>query len=180
MFYASRVAEHHDGEVERQVVKPREFILYADESTQKGTHYSYFFGGLLIPSDMVEPVSSALAAEKLRLNLHNEVKWTKTSQNYLEKYIRLMSLFFKFIQSGDVKVRIMFTPNSQLPRSLSKHHRENKYTLLYWQFIEHAFDVRYSDLGPCNNPVRLQIIVGRAPSFPLQDKRDFRQHSFTS
>ena len=54
---------------------PREFILYADESTQKGTHYSYFFGGLLIPSDMVEPVSSALAAEKLRLNLHNEVKW---------------------------------------------------------------------------------------------------------
>ncbi len=91
---------------------PREFILIADESTQKGPRYSNFFGGLLISSDRVEPVSSALAEEKLRLNLRNEVKWKKTSRNYLEKYIQLVSFFFNFVRSGDVKVRIMFTPNS--------------------------------------------------------------------
>ncbi len=96
---------------------PREYLLYADESIQKGPLYSSFFGGLLIPSDRVEPVSLALAEEKLRLNLRNEVKWKKTSLNYLKKYIQLVSFFFNFVRSGDVKVRIMFTPNQFLPRN---------------------------------------------------------------
>ena len=79
---------------------PREFILIADESTQKGPLYSNFFGGLLISSDRVEPVSSALAEEKLRLNLRNEVKWNKVSLNYLGKYRQLMSLFFEFVRTA--------------------------------------------------------------------------------
>lgn len=151
---------------------PREFILIADESIQKGPLYSSFFGGLLIPSDRVEPVSSALAEEKLRLNLRNEVKWKKTSLNYLEKYIQLVSFFFNFVRSGDVKVRIMFTPNHFLPRNLSRYHRENKYTLLYYQFIKHAFDFRYCDLGP--GQIALQIRLDDLPGTP-QQKRVFKQ-----
>ncbi|MDE0608397.1 MAG: hypothetical protein OXH77_00605 [Anaerolineaceae bacterium] len=150
---------------------PREFTLIADESTQKGPRYSNFFGGLLISSDRVEPVSSALAEEKLRLNLRNEVKWKKTSRNYLEKYIQLVSFFFNFVRSGDVKVRIMFTLNSLLPRKLSKHHRANKYSLLYYQFIEHAFDYRYSDLGP--GRIYLQIRLDNLPGTPSQKQEFF-------
>ena len=150
---------------------PREFILIADESTQKGPLYSNFFGGLLIPSDRVEPVSSALAAEKLRLNLHNEVKWKKTSLNYLQKYIQLVSFFFDFVRSGDVKVRIMFTPNSLLPRKLSKQHRANKYSLLYYQFIKHAFDYRFSNLGP--GRIYLQIRLDNLPGTPRQKQEFF-------
>ena len=151
---------------------PREFILIADESTQKGPLYSNFFGGLLIPSDRVEPVSSALAQQKLRLNLRNEVKWKKTSLNYLQKYIQLVSFFFDFVRSGDVKVRIMFTSNQFLPRNLSRYHRENKYTLLYYQFIKHAFDFRYCDLGP--GQIALQIRLDDLPGAP-QQKRAFMQ-----
>lgn len=153
----------------------REFILIADESTQKGPHYSNFFGGLLISSDRIEAVSLALAEEKLRLNLHNEVKWNKTSRHYLGKYIQLVSLFFNFVRSGDVKVRIMFTPNQFLPRNLSRYHRENKYTLLYYQFIKHAFDFRYCDLGP--GQIALQIRLDDLPGTP-QQKRVFMQYLY--
>lgn len=96
---------------------PREFILYADESVQKGAYYSNFFGGILIPSNMVGPVSATLASEKRRLYLKDEVKWKKTSRNYLEKYMLLMNCFFSFIHTDIIKVRIMFTPNSLLPRN---------------------------------------------------------------
>ena len=150
---------------------PREYILYADESTQKGAHYSSFFGGLLIPSDMVEPVSSALAAEKLRLNLHNEVKWKKVSQNYLVKYKLLMSQFFEFVQDDIIKVRIMFIPNSRIPQRLSKLHRANKYTLLYYQFIKHAFDYRYCNLGP--GRIYLQVRMDNLPGTPPQKQEFF-------
>ena len=154
----------------RQFVTPREFILYADESTQKGAHYSSFFGGLLISSQMSGPVSSALAAEKQRLNLHNEVKWQKVSQNYLVKYKLLLSRFFEFVQADIIKVRIMFIPNSRIPQRLSKHHRANKYNLLYYQFIKHAFDFRYCDLGP--GKISLQIRLDDLPGTP-QQKRVF-------
>ena len=150
---------------------PREFILYADESTQKGAHYSSFFGGLLISSQMSGPVSSALAAEKRRLNLHNEVKWKKVSQNYLVKYKQLMSQFFEFVQDDIIKVRIMFIPNSRIPQRLSKHHRANKYTLLYYQFIKHAFDYRYSNLGP--GRIYLQVRMDNLPGTPPQKQEFF-------
>ncbi len=120
----------------------------------------------MIPSHLVGPVSSELAAEKRRLNLHNEVKWKKTTQNYLDKYCRLMSVFFGFVQTGDVKVRIMFTPNSRLPRHLSRYHRENKYSLLYYQFIKHAFDYRYCDLAP--GRISLRIFLDNLPGTPYQ------------
>ena len=134
-----------------------EFFLYADESTDKGAHFSNFFGGLLVSSDMVEPISLALASEKLHLNLHQEVKWNKTSRNYLGKYCQLMSLFFAYVRSGDVKVRIIFTPNSRLPRNLSKYHRDHKFNLLYYQFIKHAFDFPYCDLGAGQIPLRILL-----------------------
>jgi len=153
-------------------VPPREFILIADESTQKGPLYSNFFGGLLISSDRVEPVSSALAEEKLRLNLRNEVKWNKTSLNYLGKYCHLMSLFFKYVRSGDVKVRITFTPNSRLPLDLSRYHRDHKFNLLYYQFIRHAFDFQYCDLGTAQ--ISLQIFLDTL-SGSMQKKHEFAQ-----
>ena len=60
-------------------------------------------------------VTSALNLKKAELHFHGEVKWTKVTGNYLSKYMELMTLFFSFVKSGKIKVRIMFRNNADEP-----------------------------------------------------------------
>ena len=77
-----------------------EYILYCDESSSEGPKYSDFFGGCIINSADLKNVESALNAKKDELNLHGEIKWTKVTAQYLEKYIAMVDLFFDFIRDG--------------------------------------------------------------------------------
>ena len=74
-----------------------EYILYCDESSQKGPKYSDFFGGCLVSSKDLLEVTNALEVKKTELFMRGEVKWSKVTENYLNKYIELMTLFFSFI-----------------------------------------------------------------------------------
>ena len=71
-----------------------EYIIYSDESVSKGEYFSDFFGGALVTNTNFNEVNSALEAKKKELNLTGEIKWTKTSVAYLEKYKQMMDLFF--------------------------------------------------------------------------------------
>lgn len=75
-----------------------EFIIYSDESVSQGDLFSDFFGGALVTSEDLNDVNAALEAKKQELNLFGEIKWTKVSVNYLEKYRQMMDLFFSFIK----------------------------------------------------------------------------------
>lgn len=70
-----------------------EYILYCDESSSDGPKYSDFFGGCIINSVDLKNVENALNAKKDELNLHGEIKWTKVTAQYLEKYIAMVDLF---------------------------------------------------------------------------------------
>jgi hypothetical protein len=71
-----------------------EYILYADESDQKGKYFSNFYGGALIASKYIEPVNRILNQKKIELNFYGEIKWTKITEIYAEKYIKMMNCFF--------------------------------------------------------------------------------------
>jgi hypothetical protein len=73
---------------------PKEYIIYCDESEKAGKHFSNFYGGALETSDDIDNVRDALATKKAELNLFDEVKWTKITEAYEEKYKELMSCFF--------------------------------------------------------------------------------------
>jgi len=62
-----------------------EYILYCDESSQKGPKYSDFFGGCMVSGKDILEVTSALNTKKAELHFHGEVKWTKVTGNYLSK-----------------------------------------------------------------------------------------------
>ncbi len=158
-----------------ETVPPREYILYADESIERGAFFSNCYGGLLISSRDRGAVISVLEAEKARLNLHGEVKWQRVTLNYLDKYQRLTSVFFNFVRDGRIRMRILFTDNFRAPNSLASLNFKERYLLLYLAFIEHTFDVRYRT--PCNNPVRLRLLLDELP-VPAEDKRDFRQQLY--
>lgn len=154
---------------------PREYILYADESVEKGTYFSNFYGGLLISSRDRSAVISALEAEKARLNLYGEVKWQKVTPNYLDKYRSLSSLLFDLVRDGKVRLRILFTDNANAPDGLALLSHSQRFLQLYLAFIEHAFDIRFR--SPRDEPVRLRILLDELP-VPVDDKRAFRQHVY--
>lgn len=134
-----------------------EYVIYTDESEKKGKFYSNFYGGVLVRSPDLQPAIAHLEQEKIRLNLHREVKWQRVTENYLEKYIALMDCFFDEVAAGRVKVRVMFTQNQFIPTGLSPEQRRAEYHLLYYQFIKHAFGLRYAGIAGQEVLVRLNM-----------------------
>lgn len=116
-----------------------EYILYCDESSSKGEKYSDFFGGCIVDASKLHAIEYALNAKKAELNINAEVKWTKVTENYVEKYRELIHLFFNFVRSGDIKVRIMFRKNSDQYRPGEQPMKDERYFKLYYQFLKHSF-----------------------------------------
>lgn len=132
----------------------KQYLIYADESHRKGKYFSNFYGGALVDYTELEKISNELNAKKEELGLFQEVKWTKVTEQYLDKYLELINYFFEFVKSNKIKVRIMFRQNAQVPQNLTWEHEEKEYFLLYYQFIKHAFGIDY-----CNPNEKDQVIL---------------------
>lgn len=120
-----------------------DLIIYSDESGEQGPLRSNFYGGALVRGSDFDEVVEILQAKKDELNLFSEVKWTKVSAQYLQKYVDLCETFFDLVQADKIKVRVMFTDNRYVIPNYSREHKDQKYTKLYYQFVKHAFGLRY-------------------------------------
>jgi hypothetical protein len=139
-----------------------EYILYCDESGGEGLRYSDFFGGCIINSADLHTVEDALNRRKAALNLHGEIKWTKVTAQYLEKYITMVDMFFDFIKDGKIKVRIMFRQNeNKPPDGRDRHTYDDKYFRLYYQFLKDAFGLKH--IPADNGDVYLRIYLDQLP-----------------
>jgi hypothetical protein len=142
-----------------------DYILYCDESEVNGRYYSNFYGGALISGKHFDIVNSALKDKKIELNLNGEVKWSKATDNYLQKYMDLIDVFFSYIKQDIIKIRIMFSHNTIVPLNLTNQQKGNAFFKLYYQFFKHAFGLQY-----CNDG---QEIVYLKPYFDtLPDKKE--------
>lgn len=144
------------------------YILYCDESSDKGTKYGDFFGGCMIQSSNIYRVTKALEEKKVELNLGKEIKWTKVTDQYLSKYMAMMDLFFSFVKDGTVKVRIMFRNINDIPSQPEFRRNSQKYFKLYYQFLKHSFG--FTHIPENDLPVRLIINLDTLP-----DKHGQRQ-----
>ncbi|MEH3063668.1 MAG: DUF3800 domain-containing protein [Methylobacterium radiotolerans] len=140
---------------------PKEFIIYCDESSSKGKHFSDFYGGALISSDDIDHVRTVIAAKKAELNLNGELKWTKITENYADKYKQMVDILFDLIEGGKIKIRIMFTHNMFSAVALRQEYVDNKYFMLYYQFIKHSFGLMYAT--DTQNPINLRIYLDKLP-----------------
>jgi hypothetical protein len=139
----------------------REFIIYADESESRGRYYSNFYGGALVRSPDLAAVEARLERAKRKQGFAGEVKWDKVTSQYLDRYVRLMDVFFDLVAADRVKVRIMFTHNIHEPRGLTDAQQEDAYFILYYQFIKHAFGLAYSN--PSAEPLTVRLYFDRLP-----------------
>lgn len=148
-----------------------DYLIFCDESLTKGQLYSHFYGGALVRGKDYIEVKEAIDAKKVELNLLGEIKWTKVSANYLGKYLEMMDLYFKFIKEGKIKVRIMFQATKH---EIEEHNDADKYHILYYQFIKHAFGLPYRD-EYIDEDVNLKLLFDEIPD-TREENDNFKAH----
>ncbi len=155
---------HHHGAKNAPVspaTNDKEYIIFCDESDVSGKYYSNFYGGLIVGSSQYDRITAHLNAEKARLNLFGEVKWSKITANYVEKYAALIHAFFREIQAGHIRVRIMFRQNAHVAVGLTQEQKDGAYFRLYYQFIKHGFGL--GNRPRSNQPTALKIYFDEFP-----------------
>jgi len=125
----------------------RDYIIYSDESDKRGKFFSNFFGGVLLEASDQQRITETLNAKKAELGILGEVKWQRVDASNTARYAEFIQLYFEFIAASRLKTRIMFTQNIYEPRGLKKHHHDDGYFYLYYQFIKHAFGLAHCNPG---------------------------------
>jgi hypothetical protein len=124
----------------------KEYTLYCDESEKYGRFYSNFYAGVMVDSSQHDRIVSILEAVKKELHLQGEIKWSKVTERYLEKYQEIIKAFFTEIKAGHLRVRIMFRQNVYQPQGLTEEDHKNSYFKLYYQFIKNAYGLPFARL----------------------------------
>ncbi|PLK42081.1 DUF3800 domain-containing protein [Emticicia sp. TH156] len=122
-----------------------EYFIWCDESVKKGRYFSNFYGGVLIKSKDLSFVQRKLKKVCEDVGFGNEIKWQKVTEQYLEKYKTVIDAFFDLMEEGKIKMRVMFTQNSNKPLNLSEDQIQDEFFILYYQFFKHAFGFAYSN-----------------------------------
>lgn len=135
------------------------YIIYCDESASKGRYFSNFYGGALIEASRKEGLEAVLASARGAGT--GELKWTKIGRHNEAKYVRFVDAFFDLVAAGFVKCRIMFTQNiHQLDRN--DVDPDKSFFMLYYQFLKHAFGLRYCNPGAARN-ISVAVYLDDAP-----------------
>lgn len=149
------------------------FIIYCDESDSKGRFYSNFYGGAIIKASKQEAIEHELQIVKDKLGIGlGEIKWQKITQPYANKYADFVDAIFDIVERGDIKFRIMFTQNIHVA-NLSEYQVGQEYFLLYYQFIKHAFGLKYSTSE--NNKASATILLDDIPH-NAEKLHDFKEY----
>lgn len=122
-----------------------EYFIWCDESVKKGRYFSNFYGGILVKSKDLRFVQRKIMEVRDKEGLYNEIKWQKVTEHYWEKYRSVIDIFFDLLESEKIKMRIMFTQNSNKPLNLSNEQLEDEFFILYYQFFKHAFGLSKSN-----------------------------------
>jgi hypothetical protein len=154
-------------------VPQKNLIIYCDESTEKGKFYSHFYGGIMVPETHRRIIEDRLNAVKAAQGLGAELKWTKISEAWADRYIAFVDEVFDLMDEGVLRTRIMFTQNSNRPIGLSEYQLENQYFLLYYQLIKHAFGLAYS--GQPGVSRRVSIFLDEMPRH-ADNVRQFKEY----
>ena len=89
------------------------YLIYCDESDDKGSFYSNFYGGALLKHADREMIEARLRTAKGQLDGH-EFKWTKIGPVNEAVYISFVHAVFDLVKAGHLKIRVLFAPLSVL------------------------------------------------------------------
>ena len=138
------------------------YIIYCDESDDKGRFYSNFYGGALLRAADRDMIADVLSAVKADCGLNGEAKWTKISAYNEQAYCTFVTKIFDLMSAGFLKVRVMFTQNINQTRHIEEYKETNEFFVLYYHFLKHAFGLRYCN-PDAKHPVFVTVLLDDAP-----------------
>lgn len=121
------------------------YLIYCDESDDKGEFYSNFYGGAILKLSDQKGIETRLLAAKGAENVDKEFKWSKITPYMEEHYLSFVRETFAVVRAGQLKIRVMFTQNIHQTRHLD-YDEENKFFILYYHFLNHAFGLRHCNV----------------------------------
>lgn len=139
-----------------------EFIIYCDESDDKGRFYSNFYGGALLLANERELIERVLTEAKGEHAKNSEFKWSYIGPHNEHLYVAFVEAIFKLIADGSLKLRIMFTQNINQTKGLVEYTVDDEFFVLYYHFVKLAFGLRY-----CNedrtNEINITVYLDDVP-----------------
>ena len=79
----------------------------------------------------------------------------------------MMDVFFSFIRADRLKIRIMFRQSAMVASNLTKEQQDSGFHLLYYQFIKHAFGLKYIE---SDEEVYLRLYFDKLPDKKLKNE----------
>jgi hypothetical protein len=140
----------------------RQYIIYCDESDDKGRYYSNFYGGALLLANDRQMIERALTESKGQHAQNSEFKWTHIGPNNEDRYIAFVEAIFKLLSDGVLKLRIMFTQNINQTKGLVEYSVDSEYFVLYYHFVKLAFGLRYCNIERAED-VHLAVYLDDVP-----------------
>lgn len=138
------------------------YYIWCDESDNEGAFYSNFYGGILIRSLDLNRVQKRLQDKVNELHIEKEeIKWQKVNKHMFSPYMELVNLIFDLLDEDLIKIRIFFRHNKYVPKYINRHQKNEEYSLLYYQFLKHAFGLEYSN--PTDKVIDLNIALDEMP-----------------
>lgn len=131
--------------------------IWLDESDKKGSYFSNFYGGILINSKYYDTIISECEALIKNLGITEEIKWQRVNAYNYDNYKEIVDYIFSLLDKGYAKIRIFFTCNQYQALGLSERHVRDEFTILYYEFIKHAFGLIHCDYPEEERSVRLYI-----------------------
>lgn len=122
-----------------------QYFIWCDESVKKGRFFSNFYGGVLVNSKDVKYVQKKITDFKLETGITGEIKWQRVNESNWERYKAIIDVFFDLMEDQKVKMRVMFTKNSNVPLNLSNEQLQDEFFILYYHFFKHAFGLSKSN-----------------------------------
>lgn len=150
------------------------YIIYSDESDKHGAYFSNFYGGIIINSAHIAEFTNRISAAIKECGIDEEIKWQKVNVYTRQKYELIIDELFSLLDEGKARIRIFFTQNRNRPVGLTEEQRKNSYTILYYQFLKHAFGLKYA---PCGEDNRIQILIDEMP-IPDSQRKDFKKYLY--
>lgn len=143
---------------------PEIYEIYADEAW---THcnpplnrYWCFYGGILGRAADLDRFDTALRAIKKKNNVKSEVKWSKLKEDNISCYKEMVDELMLYLRSGSIKYRQMFLDRAfvRIPEPGEPPITELDVQFkLYYQYIKHAFGLRYLPHAPDGTQVLLRL-----------------------
>jgi hypothetical protein len=141
------------------------FEIWADEAWTHGggepNRYWCFFGGVMGPQAAIDRLDSELSKIKRAHNLAGEVAWANVRAKNLPPYRAMVDCLVDLLQRTDLHFRQVFLDRSLI--RVDQNGAANPVAdldvqyLIYYQFLKHAFGIRYLPVAPPGQTHRILI-----------------------